>query len=142
MKRREFIGFAGIAAAAWPLAARAQQSQRRVGVLLSGAADDPEMEVRLAAFREEQRIAAAEQSGGDFRNGSNATAQITGTGCECPLPSERDHSKGKPIASLSARNRQSASRVFTLQNRCEESWAWNLLLTACTSSRWGWRTPT
>ncbi len=43
----------GGAAAAWPLGARAQQSQRRVGVLLPGAEDDPEMEVRLAAFLDE-----------------------------------------------------------------------------------------
>ena len=37
---------------AWPLAARAQQAERvrRIGVLLPAAADDPEMQARLAAF--------------------------------------------------------------------------------------------
>jgi putative tryptophan/tyrosine transport system substrate-binding protein len=57
LKRREFVTLIGAVAAAWPLAASAQESKRRVGVLLSGAADDPEMEVRLAAFLDElQRL--------------------------------------------------------------------------------------
>jgi ABC-type uncharacterized transport system substrate-binding protein len=57
MQRRDFITLLGGAAVTWPLAVRAQQSERvrRIGLLTGYAESDPEGQSPVAAFRQSLR---------------------------------------------------------------------------------------
>src|SRR5262245_21241957 len=82
MRRREFITALG-GAAAWPLAARAQQGDRvrRIGVLMGFISDDPEGLLRVGAFLQglqELGWAPGRNVQIDFRWGSDGERIRTG----------------------------------------------------------------
>ena len=90
MRRRDFVGLVG-GAAAWPLAARAQQDGRvrRIGVLMGLTESDPEGPPRLAIFKQElQKLGWTEGrnlqieyrwAGGDADRTRTLAAELAGT---------------------------------------------------------------
>jgi putative ABC transport system substrate-binding protein len=81
IKRRQFITLLGGAAAAWPLAARAQQGERvrRIGVLMAGDETDPVRKTYLSTFT--QALAGLGWTDGrnlrmDLRWGGDETKRI------------------------------------------------------------------
>jgi putative tryptophan/tyrosine transport system substrate-binding protein len=82
MKRREFILALGGAAAAWPLAARAQQGERvrRIGVVTGGSTgEDSDAKANIAAFRQGLQQSGWTDGGNvriDYRWGSGSAENI------------------------------------------------------------------
>jgi putative ABC transport system substrate-binding protein len=82
VKRREFISALGVAAAAWPLAARSQQTERmrRIGVLAGGAvatdADTQERNAALVKSLEELGWVIGRNVQIDFRYGMGNAANV------------------------------------------------------------------
>jgi ABC-type uncharacterized transport system substrate-binding protein len=79
VKRRESITLMGGAAAAWPLATRAQQTERvrRVGLLIAGTADDAENQTWVGAF-----LQGMQQSGWTIGRNLRIDARWGGTDIE------------------------------------------------------------
>jgi len=76
VKRREFITLVGGGLFAWPIAVRAQQSERisRIGVLMNRAADDPTGQVQFAVFQKSLQELGLRDGGNvriDIRWGAN-----------------------------------------------------------------------
>src|SRR6516225_5645062 len=88
MRRRQFLSLLGGAAASYPLAARAQQSERmrRIGVLMSTTAEDAEGQARIAAFLQGLRQAGWAVSGNvqiDTRWGAGDAERIRKYATSC-----------------------------------------------------------
>jgi putative tryptophan/tyrosine transport system substrate-binding protein len=87
MKRREFITLLGGAVGAWPLTARAQQSEpmRRIGVVMAYAESDPNGQIQVVAFRQQLRKLGWIEGRNiriDFRYASDDPARIRALAAE------------------------------------------------------------
>src|SRR5262245_33754886 len=140
LRRREFITLLGCAAATWPLGARAQRPEqmRRIGVLMSLAADDPEGKARLAAFV--QRLQELGWSDGrnvriDYRWGvampsavaTRRNSSRSRPTSSCPYRSclQRSLTPSAPAWSLASRGRAATPPALRVSNTASAGNGWS-----------------
>jgi ABC-type uncharacterized transport system substrate-binding protein len=120
MKGRDFITLIGGAAAAWPLAAHAQQPgrMRRIGVVAALPADDPEWQARLAAFHQglqELGWTVGRNVRVEYRLGSGDGEQLRRRAAELvALPLDVILATGTPIMAPLQQATRTVPIVFTL----------------------------
>lgn len=118
MKRREFIGFVGGAAAGWPLLALAQPSRpmRRIGVLINADPNDPAWKRELAAFLEQMKSLGWIENVNfqiDYRNGAGDADRIAASAAELlALKPDVILARSTPVARALAQSAHSIPIVF------------------------------
>jgi hypothetical protein len=108
MRRREFISLIGGVAVAWPLAARAQQSNRVrvIGSLNILAEDDPEEKLRMAAFKQSlQQLGWTEGSNVRIEVRSQIRGRTVRDRARCRLEFRQRHDRTSPAGAPHRANR-------------------------------------
>jgi putative ABC transport system substrate-binding protein len=119
MNRREFITLLG-GAAAWPLAARAQQTERmrRIGVIMQMAEKDPQAQLNVLAFQKgllERGLNVGQNLRIDYRFGAASVETIRAAGADILATSpEVILAHGTAVSAVLQKQTQTVPVVFTV----------------------------